>query len=169
MAPPIQDLPTRFWDKVSRCIHGLNCTVCCWEWQGALIRRKGKTWHGKFHIGNKMYQANRIAWELTHGPIPEGLWVCHNCPGKDNPVCVNPAHLFLGTPSKNVLDAVAKGTWRPRRGARHYKTALTWEQVCAIRTLQKQGLTHAALGRMFHITPSAVTHIVNYKTWRKPE
>lgn len=70
----------------------------CWPWRGKTIRGERGTFRG--HI------APRLAWEMAHGSHPGKLFVCHSC---DNPNCVNPAHLWLGTNSDNIKDAVRKG------------------------------------------------------------
>ncbi len=78
----------------------------CWEIQGAAV-------HGGYvHIGvvvggrQKLFKAHRVAWELANGPIPDGMRVLHAC---DNPRCVNPNHLSLGTQADNIRDSVQKG------------------------------------------------------------
>lgn len=77
----------------------------CWEWQGAR-RVRG---YGKFSTwGRRSVVASRYAWERAFGPIPPGLQVCHRC---DNPPCVRPSHLFVGTQLDNVRDQAAKGRW----------------------------------------------------------
>ena len=88
----------RFWKNV-------NKTDSCWLWTGTPARNG----YGHLHVNGKEEGAHRFSWMLVHGPIPKGLHVCHNCPGGDNPLCVNPDHMFLGTPQEHVKDRVAKG------------------------------------------------------------
>lgn len=77
----------------------------CWEWRG--VRTAGV--YGEVRVNGKGVRAHRYMWEQANGPIPSGLWVLHRC---DNPPCVNPAHLFLGTAKDNLLDAIQKGRHR---------------------------------------------------------
>jgi hypothetical protein len=100
-----QSIPVRerFWQHVDMS-GGL---FACWPWTGATFH-----WgHGAVKVNGRPWGAHRIAWELTRGPIPDGLLICHHC---DNPPCCNPAHLFVGTHTHldNVRDMDAKG----RRG-----------------------------------------------------
>lgn len=89
---------SQFWAKVAKA--GPND---CWLWLGH------KMPYGYGTYGKPKQLAHRRAWELTNGPIPDGLMVLHNCPDGDNPSCVNPAHLWLGTQTDNMRDAAAKG------------------------------------------------------------
>lgn len=87
----------RFWSYVLKLPNG------CWEWQGGKVRYG----YGGFHDENhRLRFAHRYSWEMHNGPIPKGLFVCHTC---DNPPCINPAHLFIGTPKDNTQDMIRKG------------------------------------------------------------
>ena len=92
----------RFEEKIYRCpMSG------CWLWDGYVAPQNG---YGLIAIGNRrMMRAHRFAWKLYRGPIPEGLWVLHRC---DNPDCVRPDHLFLGTAKDNSQDMLRKGRSR---------------------------------------------------------
>lgn len=107
-------------------------------------------------IKNKAARAHRVAYELAHGPIPDGLNVLHRC---DNPPCVNPAHLFLGTFQDNVDDMIAKGRSAPR-------STLTKARVEQIREQFSKGAAKRAIARDFGVTHRTVALIVNHVTWR---
>lgn len=87
----------KFWSRVDI----PRKDALCWTWTAAKI--KG---YGTMNVGGKNCGAHRIAWELFNGPIPDGLHACHHC---DNPSCVNPSHIFLGTHQDNMADKQAKG------------------------------------------------------------
>src|SRR5262245_29163207 len=100
----------RFWAKVALCLHGRDCEQCCWPWQGSYCRGNGTlSMPLAYRVGKSTHErANRVCWRIMHGHIPEGLHVLHNCPGGDNPACVNPAHLWVGTIDDNQKDSMRK-------------------------------------------------------------
>jgi len=98
----------RFWAKVR-----LGSPGECWEWTAS----RNATGYGQFCFGGTKRRAHRVAYALTHGEIPAGMCALHRC---DNPPCVNPAHLFLGTQEDNNADRDEKGRQRSPCGDRHW-------------------------------------------------
>lgn len=98
------DIESRFWSKVDK-------SGDCWVWVAGKWSSNPKLGYGQFWKDGSMHKAYRVAWELTHGPIPPGAHVMHVC---DNPPCVNPEHLVLGTHGANMADKKRKGRSGPR-------------------------------------------------------
>lgn len=161
---PTKSDDSRFWKYVEI----ITDTEACWGWKGATDQHGyGRIW-SRTH--RRPLQAQRMSWELHHGPIPEGLWVLHHC---DNPPCVRPDHLFLGTRTDNVRDMHAKGRYPKRRpignwvrGRQVQGAKLTEESVGAIREAAAKGVSAASLGREYGVYPQTIGAVIKRRTWR---
>jgi hypothetical protein len=147
-------LEDRFWSKVD-----VREPDECWPWTASRLQSGyGMFWAGgRTTAGHpRSTPAHRIAWELTHGPIPEGKLVCHTC---DQPECCNPVHLFIGTYTDNVADMDAKGR-------RRVVTKLTEDSVREIPRLWAwDDLLQREVAQMFGISQTTVGFIVRGGTW----
>ena len=124
----------------------------CWRWTAST--RNG---YGVFHVGRITLHAHRVAWWLWRGMIPDGLCVLHRC---DTPPCVNPEHLFLGTPKDNSADMVAKG--RAASGERSAQAKLT---RTAARVIRLSRLSGRRLAAQFGVTESAISRVRRWNRW----
>lgn len=172
MGSDISRVAERFWAKVAR----VRTVGACWDWVASL----DGVGYGKFVVsvaGRKRFlSAHRVAYELTYGVIPAGLSVLHRC---DRPVCVNPAHLFVGTQRANIRDAVAKG--RAATGDRHWSiihperrlrgeakgtAKLTASEVVTIRARYAAGGTSTYdLAAAYGVCRQTISSIVRRQTW----
>lgn len=129
----------------------------CWEWQGT----KDRDGYGRFNIDGKTKRAHRASWEIHYGEIPKENCICHKC---DNPCCIRPDHLFLGTVYDNNHDKEKKN--RQSRGENNGMRKLSDVEILEIRDLHKKG-THnqRQLAAMFGVSTSAISRIVNNRRW----
>ena len=152
-----KSLEEKFWEKVDK-------TEECWNW----LAGKNKKGYGNFcvSIGNsrdKSWLAHRMAWTLEMGEIPNSMQVLHKC---DNPSCVRPDHLFLGSNQDNVNDKMKKGRYKCLHGEDNPASKLTEDDVKLIRKLRKEkNYTYERLGKMFDVYSGTASDAVrNY--WR---
>lgn len=144
----------RFWAKVEK-----KGKDECWEWTAC----KDYQEYGVFWLAPKNKRAHRFSWTLHCGKIPDGLCVCHHC---DNPSCVNPAHLFVGTTVDNTQDSVQKG--RRQQGEAHANSKLTEEMVLQIRCDYENMIKKSVykLTGKYGVSHVTIHRIVTRKTWR---
>lgn len=147
----------RFWGKV---IKGEGC----WEWTGS----RNAAGYGKIMVGSRSdgtrrgLIASRAAWEMHNGPIPEGMVVRHHC---DNPPCVRPDHLAIGTTRENARDAVERD--RNTYGVRIPQAKLTPPKVIAIRAAVADGWTQREVASQYGVSPSLIGLIAHGKIWTR--
>lgn len=160
---PLADPAPRFWARV-------NKTETCWLWTGDI-------WpdgYGRFWLAGKNVRTHRVVYEWTYGAFPADLLVCHHC---DEPLCVRPDHLFLGTTTDNIRDASKKGrmknNWPVFRGAANCRARFTDDQVREIREAYQPGQAGEAsptslrgLARRYGVSKFAIQAIVRRQTWK---
>jgi len=180
--PPMKKtLEELFWSKVDKSAG----PDACWPWTGGLHGG-----YGRIMFNKERMLAHRVSWVLTNGAIPPGLCSCHRC---DNPCCVNPSHLFLGTVTDNNADCTAKGRRssgdahraimrrlaargeangsrkhpeRRPRGSNNGSARLTESLVVEIRTRCANGESQRAVARSLHVASNTVRDIIIGKRWR---
>ena len=151
----------QFWSKVTK-------TPNCWLWCGA----KTYDGYGVIKLRQQRLRTHRVSWELSFGQIPDGLFVLHRC---DNPPCVRPDHLFLGTKQDNNRDAVSKGRWangsdkpdhRRKRGEDSPTAKLNDAQVKELRHLHERGTSTRSLAIHFGVGIATVYRTIRRETWK---
>ena len=141
-------LEERFWEKV-----GKRGPLECWPWLAATDSNGYGVFRGRH---SRFAKAQRQAYELCVGPIPEGMHVLHKC---DNTHCVNPGHLFLGTPTDNMQDCKKKG----RMGR---KNKLCFDDANNIRKAITSGQSRYAIAAQYTISLSTIRDVWLKKVWK---
>lgn len=151
------NLLSRFWMKVRK-----GGAEDCWGWLAARAGRMGYGYITVRYEDGKLRtaSAHRVVWQMSFGAIPAGLCVLHHC---DNPECVNPSHLFLGTHKDNSQDARGKG--RLMNGENNGQSKLQERDVCLIRERVRETVPQAAIARDFGVSEATVSLIVGRKRW----
>lgn len=127
----------------------------CWEWSG----RKCACGYGAFSLRGKEWKSHRLSWQHVNGSIPDGMCVCHKC---DNPSCVNPEHLFLGTHADNMSDMSDKGRRVNPKGEANGGAKITARDVAAIRSDDRG---HREIAVEYGISRSMVGRIKRLEKW----
>lgn len=141
----------RFWKYVKK-------SPGCWEWTGA--KSEG---YGAFGINYEMYRAHRVSYEIRFGKLVNDLVVCHKC---DNPACVRPGHLFLGTHQDNILDCINKGRRDTPSGERHHFSTFSSDEVLLMRDLRHHGVPVPILSGFFDAPSSTIRKVLLGISWK---
>lgn len=150
---PIEE---RFWRFVDRSAG----PDACWPWTGHLVAG-----YGAFSVKSRHVRAHRWLLARTLGrELRPDEQANHRC---DNPPCVNPAHLYVGSASDNTADMMARGRGVFRGGQDHGMAKLTWEQVAEIRSIARSGLSQRAIAARFGIGQASIGRILTGKAWRE--
>ena len=154
--PPLVD---RFWAAVDK-TPGFGPRGDCWRWRGH-VDTGG---YGGLMLSKKRILAHRLSFEIHNGPIPHSdahhkVSVCHEC---DTRLCVNPAHLFLGTHAENMADSSRKGRQKKDIGEASHRAKLTDQDVLAIRASRDRGVD---LALQFNVSQTTVSAIRRGRVW----
>jgi len=142
-------LADRFWEHVD-----IKTDEECWEWTGS----KTTAGYGHMYWDGEQRYAHRLSIELSGRDLPKGWHACHTC---DNPGCVNPQHLFPGTPRTNVQDMVSKQ--RHYHGDNHHNAKIKKTDVVIIRQLAEDGVFLTRIAEQFGVTSGYISEIVSHR------
>lgn len=152
-------------DYTTKLIKRFNKKICinpetgCWDWIGT----KDSKGYGKIWVGEKLARSHRVAYTIHVGNIPDGLIVCHHC---DNPGCVNPDHLFVGTNADNMKDKTCKGRARGQgKGESHSLAKLTEDDIRSIRKEKASGVRQRVLARKYGVSEQHMSDICKGRYW----
>jgi hypothetical protein len=154
----------KFWEKVDK--NGpimVHMTTPCWIWLGC----KSKKGYGQLTFQGKNWWAYKFSYWIYYGEIPSTNIICHHC---DNPACVNPEHLYLGTYKSNMIDREQRGRVNRVKGQQHKNAKLTELEVIEILTIweqsfKKRGLV-PKLALKYNVSRATVSNIVKHKGWK---
>ena len=124
---------------------------CCNQWGYPMITRRGRR-----------LQPHRLLWAEKNGPVPRGMFICHTC---DNPRCINPDHLFLGSHQDNMADMRSKGRSADHSGEKNNNAILDWPSVRQIRWRYEMGEPVSVLADDHNVAVRTVQHVVSGRTW----
>ena len=147
----------RFWSRVEK-----STDTDCWFWVGAVQSNGYGHFPAKDALGNHA-GAHRVSYFIASGKDPGSMHVLHRC---DTPLCVNPAHLFLGTNSDNVADKVGKGRARGVAGEKHPNATISEAIVKEARRMSRCGLQPKKIATLLHVSVPAIRAAVANKSWR---
>lgn len=156
--------PESFWAKVDKnsaaALPGIDR---CWLWIG----HKNAMGYGTVTYQRRLLLAHRLAWELTQpDPIPKGMCGCHKC---DNPACVRPSHIFIGTHADNRNDAKVKGRLRALAGELVWQAKLRTADIQEIFSLRDAGMRTTALAERFGVDTVTIQKVLARSTWKHVE
>ena len=150
----------RVVDTVKLFLSNINKTDSCWLYTKCM----SSAGYGRIVIKQKFVGAHRFSYEYFKGEIQDGMFVCHTC---DNPPCVNPGHLFLGTAADNNHDKIKKG--RDQRGESHWKSRFTMDEVVQIKAMLSSGVPASKIARDLSVHPQTIHSIKQGRTWNAVE
>jgi hypothetical protein len=144
----------RFWGNIIK-------TDTCWLWMGC----HDGCGYGMILVRGTRLKTHRYSWMLHNGEIPEGMHVCHTC---DNPKCVNPAHLFLGTHLDNMRDMISKGRLVALPGEKNGRAKLTQDDIREIRIMLNSSIKFKKkdIAKQYGITREHLWCIERHKSWK---
>lgn len=148
-------------ERLYRGIDTTDTSDNCWEYNG--YKPRGSKSYGYIQIEGRAKIAHRVSYELNKGEIPKGYVVMHSC---DNPCCINPAHLSVGTNKDNSQDMVRKGRHKYNIGAESYNTKFKDEDIIEIRKKLLDGKSISSVSREYGVSWPCIQDIKLKRTWK---